>query len=316
MDLIQDRLRGIAVGAVVGDALGMALEFQPARPVYNLLTEMEDGALPAGSFTDDTEMALALAESLLDRPTLDPADLISRFMDWFHSGPSDIGIHTSQVLTRVDTGKAWQTAAQRVQELDPENASNGSLMRAWPLTIARWQQPQLLVEESRLQSKLTHTHPDCLDACALVNHTIYGLIHRPQELPPDSAVREAVEDALEKVKPADDFHLLVDLASIRTRETLANTGWVRHTVEAALWAVLTTQSFEEALVQVVNLGNDADTTGSVTGAIAGALYGYRAIPNRWKNALRGEYPLGSSRLWSVTDLVTLADRLAGFPPGD
>lgn len=311
MNMEQDRLRGIAIGAVVGDALGMPLEFQPARAIYDLQTEMVAGPLPAGTFTDDTEMALALAESLLAHDPLNPEDLVARFMEWYKAHPSDIGIHTSRVLGMINSGTSWQEAAQRVQESDPENASNGSLMRNWPLAIARWQQPELLAEESRLQSMLTHTHADCVNACVLINHILYELVHRPAEIPPDQAMREAVSAALEMVDMDPDFKRIVELASIRSRETLANTGWVRHTVESALWSVLTTRSFEEALVQAVNLGDDADTTGSVAGAIAGALYGLEAIPQRWRSVLRGEYPLGSGRHWFVNDIFDLADRLAG-----
>jgi ADP-ribosyl-[dinitrogen reductase] hydrolase len=98
---ITDRLQGIAIGAAVGDALGMPLEFHPTRPVYDLQTEMTDGPLPAGSFTDDTEMALALAESLLAHDPLDPDDLVARFTAWYRSSPPDIGIHTSRVLGMV-----------------------------------------------------------------------------------------------------------------------------------------------------------------------------------------------------------------------
>jgi ADP-ribosyl-[dinitrogen reductase] hydrolase len=311
MNLGQDRLRGIAVGAVVGDALGMPLEFHPARPIYDLQTEMTEGPLPAGSFTDDTEMALALAEVLLVFTSLDPDDLAQRFAAWYQSNPPDIGIHTGRVLGLIAEGTTWQEASHKAQEEDPENASNGSLMRAWPVAIARWQQPDQLIEETRLQSLITHTHPDCLGACTLLNYTLYELIHRPAEIAPDAALREAISIAADKAELAKDFRLLVELAGVRSRETLANTGWVRHTVECALWAVLTTRSFEEALVQAVNLGEDADTTGCVAGAIAGALYGLEAIPRRWKEVLRGKYPLGSDHIWSATDLVNLADKLAG-----
>ena len=307
---IIDRLQGIAVGAVVGDALGMPLEFQPARAIYDLQTEMVDGPLPAGTFTDDSEMALALAESLLAHDPLNAEDLAARFVAWYRAHPSDIGIHTSRVLSMIDAGTPWQEAAQVVQEMDAENASNGSLMRAWPLAIARWQQPTQLDAETRQQSLLTHTHPDCVSACVLVNRILYELVQRPSEIPADQAMREAVSAALETVDMDPDFRRIVELASIRSRETLANTGWVRHTVESALWSVLTTRSFEEALVQAVNLGDDADTTGSVAGAIAGALYGIEAIPRRWKDVLHGEYPLGSGRNWSVSDLIDLADRLS------
>lgn len=308
----QNRLRGIAVGAAVGDALGMPLEFYPARPIYHLQTEMVAGPLTAGSFTDDTEMALALAESLLAHKPLDPVDLTGRFVEWYRSGPPDIGIHTSQVLARVANGSSWEDASSSVQASDPESASNGSIMRAWPVAIAYWRQPEQLSEESRLQSLVTHTHPDCVSACVMLNLVLYELIHRPADTPPDSALREAIEKSAEQSGLAEDFRLLVNLAAIRSRETLANTGWVRHTVESALWAVLTTRSFEEALVQAVNLGNDADTTGCVAGAIAGALYGFEAIPRRWKDTLHGQYPLGSGQFWSAEDFIRLADRLAGL----
>ena len=310
MELIKDRLRGIAVGAVVGDALGMPLEFQPARAIYDLQTEMVAGPLPAGTFTDDTEMALALAESLLAHDPLNAEDLVARFTAWYRGHPSDIGIHTSRVLSLIDSGTPWQEAARLAQEMDPENASNGSLMRAWPLAIARWQQPERLAAESLEQSMLTHTHPDCVSACVLINRILYELIHRPADIPADRVMREAVSAALETVEMDEDFRRIVELASIRSRETLANTGWVRHTVESALWAVLTTRSFEEALVQAVNLGDDADTTGSVAGAIAGALYGLEGIPQRWKTALHGEYPLGSGHIWLISDLIHLADQLS------
>ena len=306
----QDRLRGIAVGAAVGDALGMPLEFKPARPIYDLQTEMTAGPLPAGSFTDDTEMAIALAESLLAYTPLNPDDLAERFVAWYRSNPPDVGIHTSHVLSLIANGSTWQDAASHVQKKDPDSASNGSLMRAWPVAIARWQQPDQLIDESRLQSLVTHTHADCVGACVLTSCVLRELVQRPADVPPDAALREAITGAADRAGLAEDFQLLVNLAAIRSRETLANTGWVRHTMESALWAVLTTRSFEEALVQAVNLGYDADTTGSVAGAIAGALYGYNAIPRRWRETLRGEYPLGSGHIWSADDLVNLADRLA------
>ena len=93
---------------------------------------------------------------------------------------------------------------------------------------------------------------------------------------------------------------------VRMRNDLKNSGWVRHTLETALWATMTTLSFEEALVKAVNLGNDADTGGAITGAIAGALYGLSGIPARWKEAIHGEYPLRSGKLWFLNDFIDLA----------
>ncbi len=91
---LSDRLRGIAVGAAVGDALGMPLEFGLASPANDLIRGMRPGRLPAGSFTDDTEMALALAESLLAHPELDSDDLAHRFLDWYERNPEDVGVLT------------------------------------------------------------------------------------------------------------------------------------------------------------------------------------------------------------------------------
>ena len=312
MEKIKERLRGIALGAAVGDALGMPLEFQPPRNIYDLETEMVDGPLPAGTFTDDTEMALALAQSLLARTPLDGADLAQRFVEWYRSNPPDIGIHTSHVLGLISSGTPWQDASTIVQQAHAISASNGSLMRCWPVSVAYWNNSELLLSESRLQSSITHTHADCVNACMFFNLLLQLLVNRSTDLPADAALREAISQASDLVDLGAEFRMLVELAPVRIREALANTGWVRHTLESALWAVLTTRSFEEALVQAVNLGNDADTTGSVAGALAGALYGTEAIPRRWLEKLRGEFPLRSGTIWCADDLVKLADRLAGF----
>jgi ADP-ribosyl-[dinitrogen reductase] hydrolase len=310
--LITNRLRGITIGAVAGDALGMPLEFQQPRPVHQLETEMRNGALPAGTFTDDTEMALALAESLLFTNPLDPRDLAARFVGWYQLGPSDIGVHTTKVLRQIATGKTWQQATRKVQEFEPENASNGSLMRCWPVVIARWNNPSLMAAEAGLQSQVTHLHADCVNACMLFSLILHKLIHRDAGTPANAAIRQAVSSSAEQVELSSELRKAVILAPVRSREELPNTGWVLHTIESALWAVMTTQSFEEALVQAVNLGHDADTTGTVAGAIAGALYGVDAIPIRWKEVIHGEYPIKSGKLWFLKDFIKLADDLVAF----
>lgn len=315
MSDIQDKLRGIAVGAVVGDALGMPLEFQPPSPDYDLLTEMIDGALPAGSFTDDTEMALALAESLLISSPLDVHDLAGRFTAWYHCNPPDIGIHTKAVLKMIAGGVPVEKAAKQAQQANPDNASNGSLMRTWPVAIARYNQPGLLTAETSLQSEVTHTHPDCVNGSLLCNFIIYQILQQSGR-GASEVVRGAIQAAKEQVALDPDFLLMMDLAPMRSRSDLKNSGWVRDTMETALWAVMTTLSFEEALVKAVNLGNDADTGGSVTGAIAGALYGLSGIPKRWREAIHGEYPLRSGKLWFANDFIELADKLAALSDND
>jgi ADP-ribosyl-[dinitrogen reductase] hydrolase len=302
--LIRERIRGCAVGAAVGDALGMPLEFGPRRAVDRLARDMQAARLPAGSFTDDTEMALALAESLVAHSPLDPADLAQRFVAWYRTGPPDVGIHTGSVLGRIAAGEPWEEVVEAAQRRRPDSAGNGSVMRCWPVAVARWDSLDRLLAESRLQSSVTHPHPECLEGCAFVNATIYYLV---RGILPAEAIARALSH-VELPLPAQET---IKAAPGRERDSLVNSGWVRHTLESAVWGLRATDSFEEAVVQVVNLGNDADTAGAVVGALAGAAYGLEAIPDRWRSALQGEWPLRSGKRWHVADLIDLADRLAG-----
>jgi len=309
MQNIEEKIRGMVVGSVVGDALGMPLEFHPPRPLTGLVRDMEMGPLPPGTFTDDTEMALALAESLIDHSPLDGNDFTQRLLAWLQNRPADIGIHTARVLNLIASGVGWQQASALVQGEDPENAGNGSLMRTWPVAAMHHANLGLLIGESRLQSQLTHAHADCVNACVFLNLILADLIHRDNRKTTDAALRESIASSLTKVSLGKEFELMVSLAPVRQRGSLVNSGWVRHTLESAFWAVLTTQTFEEALVSAVNLGHDSDTAGAVTGAIAGALYGIGAIPEPWKEAIHGEYPLRSGRIWFLQDFINLADEM-------
>jgi ADP-ribosyl-[dinitrogen reductase] hydrolase len=300
-----DHIRGCAVGAAVGDALGMPLEFGPRQPAGRLVREMRAGRIPAGAFTDDTEMALALAESLLAYRPLDPEDLAQRFVTWYQAGPSDVGIHTGGILSRITAGQPWEQAVEEVQRQRPESAGNGSVMRCWPVALAHWDDLQQLLVESDLQSRVTHPHPECIAGSRFVNLTICRLL---RGVPP----AEAVTWALEATEVPAPLRTVIETAPGHRREELKNSGWVRHTLESAVWGLLSTDSFEEAVVQVVNVGNDADTAGTVVGALAGAAYGLEAVPARWRAALHGEWPLRSGRVWRADDLIDLADRLSAW----
>ena len=301
---VLNRLRGVAVGAAVGDALGMPLEFMPRRSESDLVTEMLPGRIAAGTFTDDTEMALALAESLVAYGKLDPVDLSSRFVGWMRSNPPDIGNHTRAVLRQLATGVVWNRAASNVQHANPSSAGNGSVMRCWPVALARLENLEVLVRESVLQSQVTHPHPDCTSCCAFINVTISNLVTGKVPI-------QAIDQALQDVDLPQVLRSVISQAPTKTRDQLPNTGWVRHTMESAVWALLTTNNFENALIQVVNLGSDTDTAGAVVGALAGATYGLDAIPPRWREQVIGEYPLGSRKFWHEEELVKLVDALVG-----
>jgi ADP-ribosyl-[dinitrogen reductase] hydrolase len=247
-------------------------------------------------------MALALAHSLLERTPLDPADLAQQFVRWYDWRPPDVGIHTATVLREISLGCAWQTASRAAHQAHPHSAGNGSVMRSWPVALAHWDNLAALLRDSRLQSDVTHAHPECLAASAFVNAAIHYLLLGD---PPQAAI----DKALEASAPPAALREVIIAAPKKRRDALPNSGWVRHTVESAVWGLLTTASFEDAIAQVVNLGNDADTAGTVAGALAGAAYGLSAIPPAWRNALRGEWPLRSGDLWDAGRFAGLADRL-------
>ena len=308
-ELLRQRIRGCAVGAAVGDALGMPLEFGPARPADRLVREMQRGRLPAGTFTDDTEMALALAESLLACHPLDPADLARRFAAWYGTHPPDVGNQTRLVLSRVASGEPWAKAVAAVQARNPGSAGNGSVMRCWPVALAYRNDYGGLVAASRLQSEVTHPHAECVAGSAFINSVIFFLL---QGASPDFAVSESIARLKHELPPP--LVETIEAAPRQHRSGPSNSGWVRHTVQSAVWGLLTTDSFEEAVIQVANLGDDADTAASVAGALAGAAYGLDAIPRPWRDTLTGESAWPPRRTWRAVDLMALADALSALAP--
>lgn len=300
---LSDKIRGIAVGAAIGDALGMPLEFCNASPSNCFITGMEDGRLPKGSFTDDSEMAIALAESLISKGKLDEGDVTERFIAWYQADPPDVGIHTTNVMEQLLSGEGWQTAAATVQLRYPDSAGNGSVMRCWPVAIASRHDMDQLDRLSRLQSAITHANQECIAGCAYVNRVIGLLLN---DIDPYSAY----EQALETTEMPEALYNTIKLAPNRRREELRNTGWVRHTIESAVWGLLSTTSFENCLIQVINLGADADTAGTVAGAFAGAFYGLQNIPEEWTALLHGPWPVRSSTILKTNDFVQLADELS------
>ena len=214
---MRNHLRASEVGAAIGDALGMPLEFGPAIPADRLVREMRTGRLPAGAFTDDTEMALALAESLLAYRPLDPTDLAQRFVAWYRAGPPDIGRQTRLVLKRISRGEPWDAAVAAVQAENPWSAGNGSVMRCWPVALAHWNNLDRLLADSRRQSQVTHPHPECVAGCAFVNAEIYHLV---RGVAPQEAVAQACDDA---GLPAA-LRAVIQAAPTKGRGDLPNSG--------------------------------------------------------------------------------------------
>lgn len=282
-----DRAKGVFFGLACGDALGRPVEFASASAIqsrHGRLTEMVgDGTRnqPAGTITDDTDQALCIARSLVAQRKFDPGDIATRFVDWYDSGPFDIGGMTSQALHQLNHGDTWDEAGQTVWETSPEgqNAGNGSVMRCAPLAIWCPTDWQRLAEASQQSSQITHADPRCRMGCAILNLTLAGLA---------SDADTPLQDALEYLTADIPDELQTALSPLLRGESpssLQTSGYVVHSLQTALHDGLTAASAEEAIITAVNRGGDTDTIGAITGAIAGARFGGHALPDAWLSAI-------------------------------
>ena len=283
----HDRAKGVLLGLACGDALGRPVEFRSPGAIeaeYGELTEMVGNGThgnPAGTITDDTEQALCIARSLVERDEFAPDDIAERFVAWYNGGPFDIGIMTTDALGRIDHGASWESAGQEVWEAKPEgsNAGNGSVMRCAPLAIAFADDWDRLQRVSRDSSRITHADPRCTHGCAVLNCTIAALFDS-DEKPLTTALEVLNADA-----PDNLVKILKQVPDGVTPDELQNSGFVLHTLQTALYHALTADSTESAIVNAVNEGGDTDTIGAVAGAVAGARFGASALPERWLDAL-------------------------------
>ncbi len=302
MDL--DRARGVLVGLACGDALGRPVEFDTASTItaeHGKLEEMVGYGTwnkPAGTITDDTEQALCIARSLVEQQEFDPADMADRFVAWYESDPFDIGRMTLRSLSRLEKGATWDEAGQQVWEDSPEgsNAGNGGVMRCPPLALPYATDWDQLVDVSRQSSQITHADPRCTYGCAILNLTVAGLLE-DVDTPLQDALDYVADDAPEELVTA-----LEPLADGTSPGTFETSGYVVHSLQAALHDGLLASSAEEAIVTAVNRGGDTDTIGAIAGAVVGARFGASQLPDRWLSAIDETAELESL----AVDLVEVA----------
>ncbi len=285
-------LAGGLFGLVVGDALGVPVQFWPrarvrADPVDGL--RPGPGALPPGTWSDDSSMALALADSLA-RAGWDLEDQMARFGRWLlegeytpHGEAWDIGGTTRRAIFRYAAGDPIETTGDR---LESQNG-NGSLMRLLPASIWLAADPaDVAIERAMAHSGLTHANVRARLCCAYHALLVRGLL-AGEPLRPAMA---AASDALEPHVPDEERS---ELAPILTGEILdredadvESSGYVVHTLGAALWCLARHDDYGPAVLEAVNLGGDADTTAAVTGGLAGLIHGFHRIPDDWVRGLQ------------------------------
>jgi ADP-ribosylglycohydrolase len=285
---LADRYRGALLGLAVGDALGTALEFCPPGS-FEPIDDMVGGGpfgLRAGEWTDDTSMALCLAESLLERG-FDPTDQLTRYVRWWREG------HNSSTGTCFDIGTTVRPALEDFlatgrtrRPPDQNGAGNGSLMRLAPVPLAFASDPRRAIELAGESSWTTHGAQSAADACSYAAALVVGALQGASKQELLTPLYTPVQDLWDERLLVPEIHL-VAAGSFREREppAIRGGGYVVECLEAALWALDRSSSFREGCLLAVNLGDDADTTGAVFGQLAGAIYGVGGIPTGWLELL-------------------------------
>lgn len=300
MNEVLERYRGALLGLAAGDAVGTTLEFK--RPgTFEPVTDMLGGGpfhLEPGQWTDDTSMALCLAESLAERRAFHPLDQLDRYVRWYTEGHLsstghcfDIGSTTRTALERYIAAKLTAETGESPYfgSTAPNTAGNGSIMRLAPVPLAFAKRPTEAITFSGESSRTTHGALEAVDACRYLGALLTGAVRGASKAELLSARYSPVPGYWDThpLAPAIDE---VAAGSFKTREPpeIQGSGYVVKSLEAALWAFHRTEDFRAGCLAAVNLGDDADTTGAVFGQIAGAFYGASGIPGDWIEKLAQE----------------------------
>lgn len=295
-----DRARGAMLGTFCGDALGMPFEGAHPADVPERL-EMLDARLGRGTYTDDTEMAIVLAESLLERGGIQPEALGRAFADGFDPRRG-YGSGTIGVLRLVRSGVHPHDAA-RSSFGGQGSQGNGAAMRIAPVAVRYAGDGAAVADAARASALVTHAHPVGVDG-AVVQATAIA-VALSGEPPLEAAARVATTAELrDRLATAGEL-LDASPAPAELAAALGNLSTAHLSVPAAVYAAAVHESVEEAIVFAVRCGGDTDTIGAMTGAIAGAREGAGAIPSRWLDVLE-QGPRGRAHVESLADRLAAA----------
>lgn len=284
------RYQGCLAGLAVCDALGTSLEFKPPG-TFKPIDDMAGGGpfrLKPGQWTDDTSMALCLAESLVETQGFDPVDQLGRYVRWFREG------HMSSTGFCFDIGNTTRDALMKFERSGAPypgpsgeyTAGNGSLMRLAPVAMFYANEPEMAIERCGESSRTTHGAHTAVDACRFYGGLLVSALGGATKAILLSELHAPVGSYWQR----HDLHpqiLAIAKGSYKQKSPpeIKGSGFVVRSLEAALWAFYHGENFREGALLAVNLGDDADTTGAVYGQIAGAYYGIDGIPEEWLEVL-------------------------------
>ena len=281
-----DRARGVIVGLACGDALGAPVEFESRQSIAAKyargLRDFTSGGwmdVVPGELTDDSRMMMDLAETLVRPGPVDLDHLGQRFVAWMNENPKDIGVTTRIAIEALRDGVHWSESGELALEQRGPNgaASNGSVMRCAPVAVRFAGNPDQLREVSIDTARITHSEPRCTWAAVALNQAIAHALC-------GGDIRGLTVAATAGIDQVDVVRVITN-APDRQEGDLNGKGYVLNAVEIAFWATMTQPTFEDAVVSAVMIGDDTDTNAAVTGALAGAVHGYAAIPERWRTTV-------------------------------
>ena len=291
------------IGVIVGDALGCPVQFERREEVAgHPVTGMRGHGtfdLPAGSWTDDSALTLALLESIKRNGNIDYKDIMDNFVKWLDDGAFtpfgysfDIGRGTRDAINSYKHSHKPHKAGS----YDERNNGNGSLMRIMPAVlycIEKELPDQEAIDVIHKVGSLTHAHIRANIACGLYYFAAREILSNPDDLP--NRIRKGLsrgfafyEEFLSDHDNLEYYNRLRDLTAFAAlpSDEISSSGYVVDTMEAAIWSVVTTNTFEDALLKAVNLGDDSDTVGAIAGGLAGLAYGYERIPEEWLSVIQ------------------------------
>ena len=312
--VFRQRAFGAVLGSAVGDALGAPFEFGPAgrysarfpTPVIGGIGEMVGGGgfgWAPGEFTDDTQMAIVQAESLLDRGGVDGADLFDRFGTWA-AAARDVGVSTRAVLT---SDLPWDEAAPALYDRNPRSgAGNGALMRSTPSAVYfATAAVEATIEAARDLSVVTHGDPAAGWGTAIHHVMVRAALHGDDPF-------VALAETLDRLPDDQDRYRRMLAPDWTPDDMEVPNGSVWGCLAQAVWAVRTTDTLADAVTTTIDLGGDTDTVAAVAGGLAGAVHGIQGIPSRWTTYLHGHVTTPTGRdTYRLSELQELTSRLLG-----
>ena len=312
--LLKSKFLGALVGTAVGDALGMPFEGYDPKYIQSRYGEVKDmfpGKLPAGSYTDDTEMMIGVAESLIENCGFNGEHMAKTFIKNFNSSRG-YGFGVQIVLKLISEGESWENAAENLFG-GIGSYGNGAAMRIAPVSIFYYDNFDELIKIAVKTAKITHTHPLGVEgavlqayaiALALNQHPLKNLnIENFLQSLQNLAKSETYKNKIKKIK------VLLNKKTSKWEVIflLGNGIEAFNSVPTAIYSFLANhKNFEDAVTYAVNLGVDTDTIGAMTGAISGAYHGFEAIPKKWLNKLENLNHIKNlaEKIWEIKTTQT------------